>query len=271
MTTDRHTLDDLQHTWDTFGQRDPMWAVLTTVNKREGRWDAVEFFATGTVDVASLLAELDALGVSVPRRVALDFGCGLGRLTQALADHFGQVHGVDIAPSMIDGARTYNRHGGRVTYHVNDTDRLPMLADGSVDFVLTVIVLQHMAPRFALNYIREFLRVLSPSGVALFHLPRAQASIKRLGWPLGAKVAISRALPRPYRAYRTLRSWLHHDSSGPSDSTAEDEPVMEMHVVPTAQVISTVERCGGRVVAVRPDGFSGPFFESVHYVVTRAP
>ncbi len=62
---------------------------------------------------------MDYLGdrqISFPKRRALDFGCGVGRLTQALARHFNIVDGVDIAPSMIELANQFNRSGGRCRY-----------------------------------------------------------------------------------------------------------------------------------------------------------
>jgi cyclopropane fatty-acyl-phospholipid synthase-like methyltransferase len=55
---------------------------------RKGRrWTTEEFFATGVTEIAALMAEARGFGLPASRRRALDFGCGLGRLTQALADH----------------------------------------------------------------------------------------------------------------------------------------------------------------------------------------
>jgi 2-polyprenyl-3-methyl-5-hydroxy-6-metoxy-1,4-benzoquinol methylase len=50
---------------------------------------------------------------------ALDFGCGVGRLTQALATHYDKVDGVDISWEMINLARRHNQHGDRVKYFAN--------------------------------------------------------------------------------------------------------------------------------------------------------
>lgn len=108
---------------------------------------------------------------SAQRGRAVDFGCGVGRLTQALCSHFGTCDGVDIAPSMIAVAESYNRVGDRCRFHVIDDSRLSFLATGSVDFVYTAHVLQHMEPRYASDYVAEFLRVLRPGGAALIELP----------------------------------------------------------------------------------------------------
>jgi len=41
-----------------------------------------------------------------PRRMkVLEIGCGAGRVTRALADLFGQVHGIDVSGEMVRQAR----------------------------------------------------------------------------------------------------------------------------------------------------------------------
>jgi SAM-dependent methyltransferase len=39
------------------------------------------------------------------------------------------------------------------------------------DFIVSNIVLKHVPPEIACSYIREFLRVLAPEGIAVFQLP----------------------------------------------------------------------------------------------------
>jgi SAM-dependent methyltransferase len=148
-----------------------MWAVLTHPDKRGGRWDVDEFFATGVKDVNDVMARVDQHAIQLIRGRALDFGCGVGRLSQALAAHFDEVVGVDIAASMVDAARRLDHSGGRCTFVVNVTDDLSQFAAASFDFVYTHITLQHMAPRYSMRYIREFTRLLRPGGVVVFQVP----------------------------------------------------------------------------------------------------
>src|SRR5689334_1327320 len=93
-------LDQLQHTWDSYGKTNPMWAVLTDSTS----WQEREFFDTGTREINAVLGEAERLGFSVGTGRALDFGCGVGRLSQALCERFESVCGIDIAPSMIEAA-----------------------------------------------------------------------------------------------------------------------------------------------------------------------
>ncbi len=111
------------------------------------------------------------MNVNIGRKRALDFGCGVGRLTQALANHFDETYGIDVAASMIDQAIQYNRHGAKCTYLVNNEDNLAAFPDDSFDLVFSYIVLQHMRPEYSKGYIKEFLRVLAPGGLIAFQIP----------------------------------------------------------------------------------------------------
>ena len=164
-------LDDLQRNWDEWGRRDPYWAIISRPDRRGNRWDLDEFLRTGIDEIDALFGWLDELDVAVRRRRALDFGCGVGRLTQALARTFDECDGVDIAPSMIERAYELNRFGDSCRYHVNDRDDLKLFDDGVFDLIYSDIVLQHIAPEFSENYVREFTRVLAPRGVMVFQLP----------------------------------------------------------------------------------------------------
>ena len=71
---------------------------------------------TGEREIALLFHRLAALQLPVPHGQALDFGCGVGRLTQALARRVARVVGADISPVMIDLARRLNRYPDRAEY-----------------------------------------------------------------------------------------------------------------------------------------------------------
>jgi len=214
-----------------------MWAILTDPAKAGGRWDATEFFATGVHDVGVFMQQAEAWGKPVGRRTALDFGCGIGRLSQALADHFDRVYGVDISSKMIELARQHNRQGARVEYVYNPEAELKRFENGSIDMVLSWITLQHVRPRYAQRYIQEFLRVLAPGGLLLFQYPS-----KPIG--IGVRLARWRALlssPRP----------------------------MYMNGMDRGEVAAILERGGGRVLSVIQDDQSIPGYHSLCYAVTR--
>lgn len=170
-------IDELRRNWDEFGKKDPLWAILTDPRMKGGKWNPKAFFETGRAQVAETMAQLNGLGIAIPRGKCLDFGCGIGRLTQALCDHFDECCGVDIAPSMIELAQTYNRHPDRCRYYLNTFEDLRIFDDNTFDFVYSYIVLQHMRPEYSKSYIKEFLRVLRPGGLVIFQLPSARIPV----------------------------------------------------------------------------------------------
>ncbi len=169
-------LEDVQKHWTAFGETDPMWAIMSDPDKRNGRWDLDDFFRTGENHIAGTFRQLDEWGIPVRRGKALDFGCGVGRLTQPLGDRFEVTYGVDISAPMLEGARKYNRHGDRCRYVLNTKNDLEIFEDDTFDFIFTTVVLQHMPPELAKNYIREFVRVLAPGGVLFFQVPVEQVA-----------------------------------------------------------------------------------------------
>src|SRR5262249_40122449 len=164
-------INELKKHWEEFGRTDPLWAILTDPELKGNKWDVQEFFLSGVQYVDVLMERITAAGLLPRRRTALDFGCGVGRLTQGLATQFDEVHGVDIGGSMIEHGRQHNRHGDKCTYHVNTGDDLRMFADDTFDLILSYLVLQHIEPYYTKNYLREFVRVLAPGGLLIFQLP----------------------------------------------------------------------------------------------------
>ena len=79
-------IKELKKHWNRFGETDPLWAILTQPDKKGNRWKLDEFFRTGEGEVATIMDYVRSLGINLRRSRALDFGCGVGRLTQALAN-----------------------------------------------------------------------------------------------------------------------------------------------------------------------------------------
>ena len=173
-------LDELQKHWDTYAKIDPLWAVLTDSSKKDGKWDIKDFFQTGTAHIESIFLYLESIKVSVGRKKALDFGCGVGRLTQALCNCFDECVGIDIAPQMIELANQFNQHGDRCKYYVNNKSDLSLFQSDSFDFIFTWLVLQHIEPRYVKEYLKEFLRIISPGGVIIFQLPSERIDQKNI-------------------------------------------------------------------------------------------
>lgn len=167
--------------WESLAAADPMWAILTTEEKR-GKWDVEEFFREGEKEVRQLMNDLEALKIPLEYNAVLDFGCGMGRVTQALCHYFKQATGVDISSRMISLAEQFNRHPERCRYVVNNAPHLQQCTSDSFDLVYSNIVLQHIAPSLSKQYIREFVRVVKPGGLIVFQLPSWLHWRRRIQW-----------------------------------------------------------------------------------------
>jgi SAM-dependent methyltransferase len=240
------SLRSLQRNWHLFGSTDPFWAIITDPRKKGNRWDVEEFFRTGIDEAASILSQVQACWRLPEKRRALDFGCGAGRITQALGAHFEEIQGVDIAPSMIALAERHNRLGDRCHYVLNTGPDLRIFPDQHFDLISTVLTLQHMPPHLARGYVKEFLRVLRPQGALLFQLPT------RLKIP---PTLAGRAWARVYRA------WLNLIRS--------DIPQMDMYGIEKDSMLDYLGVQGARVLSVTADQRAGPDWESYTYVVTK--
>lgn len=244
-------LTGLQRTWNELAKQDPLWAVLTDDSKKGNRWDPEQFFQTGRDEIAALMDDLAAFAPDLRRADALDFGCGVGRLTLALAPHFDRVVGIDIAPAMLELAGAYNPWGDRVRFLVNASPDLRVLDSGRFDLVYSRFVLQHMPSRVAAGYLPELVRVLRPGGVLVFQLPSG-AEPPVTGHPL------KRRVPLPVvRAYRRIKQRLR------------TFPRMEEHGLDRDRVLGILARAGGDVVRVVDDRGHGAATAGFKYFVRK--
>ena len=243
----------------------PFGAILTDTKGGYPDWRTEAFFETGRQDAARFLAELERIAPNAGRGRLLDFGCGVGRVTRALAEHFESVVGMDIAPAMIAQARRLNGRHTRCRFVASGRAHLRRFPRGTFDVIYSRLVLQHVPPRLVRAYIREFLRVLAPGGVLMFQLPD-QICDEPQELFVNAPVVGSRLkqrLPRVVvRAWRHLKYWL-----------IVDEPMKPMAMVmfgmPRDAVLSVMRDAGGRILAIRPDQSHGPTPPGYEYWVSR--
>src|SRR5438552_7766580 len=128
MLLDKHRRD-----WNELGELDPFWAVLSDPTRQFGRWESKEFFETGEAEIEQLLSMAKRLGYPASRTRALDFGCGVGRLTRPLAAYFQDCTGVDISSSMAAKARELSRSFFNCSFIVTDGTGLSGIPSDSVD------------------------------------------------------------------------------------------------------------------------------------------
>ena len=72
----------MRDNWNKWGETDPLFAILTDPQKQGGKWKLEEFFETGAREINDVMSYVEGLSIPLERQRALDFGCGVGRLTQ---------------------------------------------------------------------------------------------------------------------------------------------------------------------------------------------
>jgi SAM-dependent methyltransferase len=219
--------DRIAGNWRHFGETEPHWSVLTNpvFFKETLPHHIAGFFEHGRGDVEQALNYLRRAGLRAEGfDRALDFGCGVGRLTVALAVYAKQVVGVDVSQGHLNEAVKSAAEFGvrnaafRAIGSVADLDDI-----GGFDLIISRIVLQHNPPPVMAAIYRKLLHALRPGGVAVIQMPTFIA-----GQPFSV--------------------------SGYLDSA--NEP-MEMNALPQHEIFSIVAEEGCRPVEVREDAHLG--------------
>jgi SAM-dependent methyltransferase len=244
------SFEQVRKDWTTLGAEDPLWAVDVAPGTRGGKWDVDAFLEVGRQDVESAREQLRGLGLPTSWDRVLDFGCGAGRLSQALAAHAGAVVGLDVSPPMLEKARGLDRTGGRVSFVLNEDPDLRAFPDGSFDLVYTMRVMQHLPRPVLETYLQEFVRVLRPGGVAVVHCPtRPMWSLRGVVW---------RVAPTP------VIRWAQRRLLGyPAP--------MRMTGVPEQRVAELVAVHGGEVVDAGVLDEPQAHWHARRYVIRRRP
>lgn len=225
-------LAHVQASWEQFGREEPHWSVLTAEEFKQSNLDRNRdrFYQTGRENAETFLNLARRNGCfpgGLADKTILEYGCGVGRVTHALAGQFRQVYAYDISAPHLELARQFTASLGQRNIefaqirHPHDAARFPQ-----VDAVYTLIVLQHNPPPIIRIILNGLLQALAPGGVAFFQLLTYQQ-----GYSFNA------------------RDYLR-------DSSARAGQV-EMHVLPQSHVFEIVAQHNCRVLEVLDDPSTG--------------
>ncbi|HKW74749.1 MAG TPA: class I SAM-dependent methyltransferase [Terriglobales bacterium] len=165
------SLKQLAQRWEALAREDALWAICADPARRNGGWSEQEFFAAGEREIETVFEHLRSLNIPINKHwPALDFGCGAGRLTRALARRFSECCGVDISPMMIEKAHGLNRDQPQCKFWLNQESHLRKFDDATFGFIYSSLVLQHINRKFLPSYLKELVRVLRPGGVVVFQV-----------------------------------------------------------------------------------------------------
>lgn len=153
--------------WDARARENAKWFIHSELSYQHP--DDAEFWRSGEDSLERTLA-LFEVGFDGTERV-LDLGCGIGRITRALARRAAFVVGVDVSEEMIARGRGALADLSNVELAVGNGRDLRDWEDESFDVVYSFIVFQHIPdPAVTCGYIVEIGRVLRPGGWTIFQL-----------------------------------------------------------------------------------------------------
>ena len=159
MNGDRDTDAD----WRELGATQPYWGVLTHKDFRTENLTARNLealYASGAAEIGEIAGRLKAATGQTPGGRALDFGCGVGRLAEAMCAYAKDVTGYDISPGMLAEAK---KRGGKARY-------VEILPDGPFDWINSFIVFQHIEPQRGLELMAQLADRLAPGGLVSLHI-----------------------------------------------------------------------------------------------------
>lgn len=169
----RNTDDD----WNVLADENPYWAVMSS-DKYKGKELSPEmrgeFFASGAALVEHDLNFIRTrVAPNFSPAVAVDFGCGVGRLSIPLSRVVPTVHSVDVAPAMLDLCAKNAAAVGITNIRLGESEAF-VGGDVEFDWFYSRIVLQHIPPVVGLSILRKLLPRLRPRGVASFNVTFAR-------------------------------------------------------------------------------------------------
>ena len=161
MPSDPEVLEAMRRDWNQRAREDANYYVAFG---RRGQDDS-EFFATAADLMRYMRAELERLPAAAPR-IALEIGCGPGRLLRPASELFAEIHGVDVSDEMVRLAANRLQDVPHAHVHATSGADLAQFQDNQFDFVYSYAVFQHIPSReVVFAYLAEARRVLKPGGI----------------------------------------------------------------------------------------------------------
>ena len=121
---------------------------------------------------SELVALLDDWGLLGTDRVALDIGCGIGRIERALATRLRHITGIDLSPAMIAEAKRRSAGVANIDFLLCNGRELPQFS-APFDLILAIDSFPCMvaaAAEIAERNFRNAARLLQPGGtLAIFN------------------------------------------------------------------------------------------------------
>ncbi len=217
----------IRNVWQSEGRNQAHFSVMSNEQYLPANLPrSLEAFWASGEDEATLAARILAKhGITnLTERVCVEYGCGVGRVTNGFAKRFKAVHAYDISEPHLVYARQRTADLGLKNITYRECLELMKTQIEACDFFYSAIVFQHNPPPVIAELIRRALASLRPGGVAIFQVPTFIADYQF-----------------------NLKDWLQ----------AMADSRVHMHCVPQTLVIELIFSQGCKLLEIREDGFAG--------------
>jgi len=165
-------MDDLKKTWLSLGKHAPFYSVMSmdkylpnNINNNLN-----DFYESSN----SLIKLIDSIllenNIEFKFNNILDFGCGVGRITNLLSEYGNNIYGIDISEEHLKIARSNVKKNNIIFLNYDEDYNFPKIIN-NIDFIVSFIVLQHIRPDEMKLFIKKILNSLNKNGIALLHIP----------------------------------------------------------------------------------------------------
>jgi SAM-dependent methyltransferase len=158
--------------WEWYGKNQPYFGVLVDPKYRNEQLDEQaknDFFSTGKAHIDFVLQTIkEHFDTKFTIERALDFGCGVGRLSIPLSTACKQVTGIDASLSMLQEATKNAKEMGaeNIEFLLAD-DNLSKLGSERFDLINSFIVFQHIPIDRGYHLLRRLLSFLNEGGIGV--------------------------------------------------------------------------------------------------------
>jgi SAM-dependent methyltransferase len=235
--------DRIRDAWTYMGATCPYYSVLTgrayqPENLDDNALD--EFWASGKREITTIQAILRRVGYdNLHAKTCVEYGCGVGRVTTALADIFAKVCAYDISPNHLQLAkeRAEKSNQKNIDFRICSVEAEDDNLE-ECDVFYSRLVFQHNPPPIIRELIAKALGSLRAGGIAIFQVPT---------------YAIDYSF--------NVRDYL----------VRKGQTKMEMHFFPQSAVFELVAAAQCRILEVREDNSVGQigYWISNTFVVQR--
>lgn len=220
--------DRIQREWQYLGETEPYWSTITQPQYHIESFESnrEQFYQSGKHVIEIYLAALRRNGIN-PNGInsLLEVGCGVGRVTQYLAQHFPVVTAADISAAHISVA-TAHIQSLNITnvdfIHLKDPSEFLDLK--TVDAIISVITLQHNSPPIIAWIFKNLLLTLNSGGVAFIQIPT-------------------------YKSGYFFEAGRYLETSQPN--------TLEMHFLPQHEIFKIIQSTDCVCLEIREDGMVG--------------